>query len=434
MNDLKQLFRSADEPSRRDFVSHAAKACLGVGFVASGGVASNAIAAAGTKAYKGGGTAKNVIYLYMGGGMSHLDTFDPKPGAKTQGPVEAIKTKSGVMVSEHFPKTANQIDNVCIVSGLSSKTGAHAQANYFTHTSYPMRGTIKHPHLGAYGARLLGKHNRNLPSYVKIGRGDTLGGGFLEAKYAALPIGDPEAGLQYTKRPAGVTEEQYDKRLSRARMLNQRFVSSYDQKQVRAYSDLYDEAIRLMKSQDLEAFDLKQAPDKVRNAYGRNSFGQGVLLARRLVEQGVRFVEVNYGGWDTHSNNFDTLKEKGKVLDDALGELLADLERRGLLESTMVVVATEFGRTPDIVTARMGRNHYPVAFSFALAGGGVKGGQRYGKTDPEGRTVIENGIGVPDFNATIAYAMGLPLEQIIHSPSRRPFTVAHKGKPVTSIF
>ena len=172
----------------------------------------------------------------------------------------------------------------------------------------------------------------------------------------------------------------------------------------------------------------------MRNAYGRNAFGQGVLLARRLVEQGVRFVEVTYGGWDTHSNNFEAMEEKGKVLDDALGELLADLERRGLLESTMVVVATEFGRTPDIVEARQGRNHYPKVFSGLLAGGGIKGGQRYGKSDAEGREVAENLVNVPDFNATIAYAMGLPLDQIIHSPSRRPFTVAHKGKPITSIF
>jgi uncharacterized protein (DUF1501 family) len=216
--------------------------------------------------------------------------------------------------------------------------------------------------------------------------------------------------------------------------MNSEFASSYDTKEARAYASMYDEAVTLMKSKDLESFDLKQETDAVRDRYGRDPFGQGCLLARRLVENGVRFVEVNNGGWDTHGDNFGKVAEKGAVLDKALASLLADLESSGLLDSTLVVLATEFGRTPKIFQERdNGRNHYPQAFSCLLAGGGIKGGQKYGKTDKEGREVIDNLVTVPDFNATIATAMGIPLDKKTMSPSMRPFTVADKGEPVMGL-
>ena len=198
---------------------------------------------------------------------------------------------------------------------------------------------------------------------------------------------------------------------------------------------MYDEAVRLMKSKDLEAFDLSFEKPAVRDAYGRNGFGQGCLLARRLVENGVRFIEVGYGGWDTHSDNFERVAEKSAGLDQTLAALLDDLSSRGLLDSTLVVLATEFGRTPTIQTNRNnGRNHYPQAFSCLLAGGGIKGGMRYGKTDDEGREVIENQVSVPSFNATIAHALGIDLEKKTMSPTLRPFTVADKGKPILDLF
>ncbi len=433
-------FNRADEISRRSVMAHAAKACMGVGFVGGMGYGGSGLFGADVKSVKanppGGGKAKRVIYLYMGGGMSHLDTFDVKPGAATQGPVEAIKTSAkGLKVSQYYPKTAKQGHHLCLMNSLTSTAGAHEQGNYFMHTSYPMRGTIKHPHLGAWAARLKGRANPTLPANVKVGRGgNSLGGGFLETKYAALPIGDPAAGLQDSKRFYRVKEDRYNKRLARAKALNQKFLQRYNQKQVRAYGDLYADAVKLMKSEDLKVFDLSQESAATRAAYGADNFGQGCLLARRLVEKDVRFVEVYYGGWDTHSNNFEAMATKGAVLDAALGSLLKDLSERGLLDSTMVVLSTEFGRTPDIVKERKGRNHYPKAFTCLLAGGGVKGGQAWGKTDAEGKKVVKDPVNIPDFNATIAYAMGLPLSEIVHSPSGRPFTVAHKGRPVTQIF
>jgi|EP01047_Picozoa_sp_COSAG01_P051279 hypothetical protein len=424
-----------DPLTRRAFVSGAAKSFLGVGAIPMLSGLSNPAIASGQPVNRVG-KAKAVIYLYMNGGMSHLDTFDTKPGAETQGPVESIKTSAdGVQLSEFFPLLSKQMHNVAVVNSMNSTQGAHAQGNYFMHTSYSLRGTIKHPDMGAWASKHLGKINPGLPANVKVGGASSgLGGGFLESKFAALPIGNPESGLQYSSLLDGVTNSRFGRRLRKLKDMNSEFASSYDTKEARAYASMYDEAVTLMKSKDLESFDLKQETDAVRDRYGRDPFGQGCLLARRLVENGVRFVEVNNGGWDTHGDNFGKVAEKGAVLDRALASLLADLESSGLLDSTLVVLATEFGRTPQIFQERdNGRNHYPQAFSCLLAGGGIKGGQKYGKTDKEGREVIDNLVTVPDFNATIATAMGIPLDKKTMSPSMRPFTVADKGEPVMGL-
>ena len=428
---MRHLATNLDEPSRRAFISGAAKTFLGVGALPMLSQFASA-----SEASTPHGTAKRVIYLYMGGGMSHLDTFDTKPGADTQGPVDSIKTNvSGMRVSEYFPKMAEQMDKVAVINSMNSTQGAHAQGRYFMHTSYFMRGTIKHPDLGAYSSLLLPKMNPMLPSNVKIGGNSSgLGGGFLESKYAALPIGDPSAGLQHSTLPQRISDERFMQRLERVKRMNQSFAKKFNNKSVRAYAGMYDDAVKLMKSEDLKAFDLSNESEATRARYGDDKFGQGVLLARRLVENDVRFVEVDYGGWDTHTDNFTRVREKSEVLDRALAALLDDLGQRGLLRETLVVLATEFGRTPKIVEGRNGRNHYPKAFTCLLAGGGVRGGQVYGRTDKEGREVEDDLVSVPDFNATIAHALGLPLKKEIYSPSRRPFKVADEGAPVLKLF
>ena len=195
---------------------------------------------------------------------------------------------------------------------------------------------------------------------------------------------------------------------------------------------MYRDAVKLMTSEDLKAFDINLEPTDIRETYGDNGFGQGLLLARRLVENNVRFVEVQLGGWDTHSNNFTSVANRAATVDRALSALIGDLEPRGLLDETLIVLATEFGRTPRI-NQNEGRDHWPRAFSGLMAGGGSKGGQAYGKTDKTGARCAENPVAVPDFNATIATALGLPIGHKLYSPSGRPFKVANSGEPVMDI-
>ena len=435
MSDLKLI---KDPFARRSFITGAAKAMLGIGAMPmlSQLAAASPAPTTPTIGNKVGGKAKSVIYLYMDGGMSHLDTFDTKPGAETQGPVESIKTSAdGVLISEYFPSLAKQMHNVAVINSMNSTQGSHGHGRYYMHTSYFKRGTIQHPDLGAWSSRMLKSPNRSLPSNVKIGGSSSgLGAGFFESKYSALPIGDPEAGLQYSQLYKDVTPNRFTARLKKLNDMNAGFSRKFDIKQARAYASMYDEAVSLMKSKDLAVFDLTQEKDEVRDRYGRGKFGQGCLLARRLVENGVKYIEVDNGGWDSHGNNFRQVEAKGAALDQALSALLADLEASGLLKTTLVVVATEFGRSPQIFAEREnGRNHYPQAFTCLLAGGGIKGGLKYGKTDDEGREVVEDLVSVTDFNATIATCMGLSLTKEVTSPSGRPFTVADDGKVITDL-
>lgn len=428
----------ADLPTRRAFLSRAATGLLGVtaapfmGSLAPG-QALGAIPGAGVRR---SGVAQRVIYLFMSGGMSHLDTFDPKPGQETQGPTESQGTKAdGVRVASNFRHLAGQMDKVCLFSGMSSTQGAHQQAQYFMHTSYQMRGTIKHPSMGAWMGHLSESQVGSLPGHVLIGGGQqNVSAGFLPSVHGPLPIGDPEAGLQHATRHRRVDQQTFDRRLDRLKKLDAEFQRKHGQKAVRSYADMYDQATELMTSSELGAFDLKQEPEAIRQSYGSERIGQACLLARRLVEHDVRYVQVSYGGWDTHNQNFDSMDDLIPPLDRALAALLADLEARGLLDETLVVLATEFGRTPDIVAGREGRNHYPKAFSCLMAGGGIQGGQRYGETDAQGREVADRQVSIPDFNATIAWAVGLDTEKKIMSPSGRPFTVADKGRPITEVF
>ena len=424
---MESFLKKADEQSRRRFLSHTAKSFLGVGLL-SAAATRNLKAASAKPGQKP--TARNVIYLYMAGGMSHVDTFDPKPGNERSRPINT--TAEGIQISEHLPLTAQQMDKVNLVRGVNSTQGAHEQGNYYMQTSYTQRGTIAHPGLGAWMLKLEGKTNRTLPGAVSIGSSGP-GAGFMESKFAPLVVGNPDDGLVNSTRPSDISKEQFDDRMLLADQFNARFQSRYDQKHVRAYDSMYDDALKLMRSEDLAAFDISKEDGDLRDAYGRNGFGQGCLLARRLVENDVRFVSVTLGGWDMHNNIYDGIPGKANVLDNGLATLLNDLERRGLLDETLVVLATEFGRTPSI-NENDGRDHFPRAFSCLMAGGGIQGGRALGVTDDRGAQITEGKVSVPDFNATIAYSLGLPLEKTIYSPSKRPFTVAHKGEPIMSMF
>ena len=427
MNDIT---RKSDEITRRNFAATLAQRCLGVSMVpAFAGLGNRAWAAAGS-----GGKADHVIYLYMSGGMSHLDTLDPKPNTEVQGPTKTVKTPvPGVLLSEHMPALAKMLNKVTLVRSMNSEQGAHAPGRYLAHTSYSPRATIRHPGMGAWMLHELGQKNKNIPGNIVVAGGSNHpGAGYMDLKYGPLPIGDVSTGIPNSELLKGVTEAQFDKRLSLVSKFGKRFYDLYPHKKVKGYGEMYADAIRLMRSEDLKAFDISQEDQKTRDKYGKDKFGQGCLLARRLIERDVRFVEVGYGGWDTHNENFDRIPEKVPVLDKALTALLQDLQSRGLLKKTLVVLTSEFGRSPKI-NERSGRDHHPAAFTTVLAGAGIKQGYVHGASDKKGHGVDKDPVRVQDFNATIARVVGIDTKQEVFSATRRPFTVADDGEPVAEL-
>lgn len=434
-----QPFHQADELGRRQFMINAARSYLGVSLAPMLG-AGLSTAAFGQK-HTGGAKAEHVIFLNMGGGMSHLDTFDTKPKNKdVQGPVESINTSGDFQISQFLPETAKLGKHLCVINSMTSKQGAHSQGQYLLHRSYSPRGTIVHPALGAWVVRQKGRKNTTLPGFVTANTSPAVSSpGFFGAEFGGVPLGRPDEGLKNSKRASSVSEEDFKRRLAIADALNKTFEENYKTPAVKAYDSLYEEAVKLMQSSDLQAFDINREPGKVQEAYGRNRFGQGCLLARRLVEAGVRFVEVSHGGWDTHYDNFTNVENRAKTLDQGFSALLSDLEKRGLLQSTLVVIATEFGRTPKIVEEHSsGRDHHPACFSAVMAGGGIAGGQKYGESDKNGARVAKDAVTIQDFNATIGYALGIDHTQVVSSPSGRPFRLggaeAELGKPIQTIF
>jgi hypothetical protein len=420
-----KLQNSLDPLSRRSFCEKWAKASLGVTVLHGLGGRSMA-------AYDGPGfgKAKNVIFLQMIGGMSHIDTLDPKEGP-TQGPVAPVSTKAGLQLGGTMQNLAKQADKISIIRSMTSKTGVHASGQYLIRSGYEQRGTIQHPNIGAWAQHFKGASHKTLPSSVCVNRQPNAGNGFFPASFSPLPILDPEAGLQYSK--GDVSDDVMQKRLAMLDKLDAGFRERFQTASVKSYSEFYEKTVSIMSSSDLAAFRLGEEPDELREKYGRNNFGQGCLLARRLIEKGIRYVEVANGGWDMHNNIDEGLEEKGAELDVALAALLEDLSQRGMLETTLVVLCSEFGRGPRI-NGNGGRDHHPKVFSTMLAGGGVKGGFVYGSSDKEGNSVADKQTSVQDFLSTIGWSLGLPIDEVVMSPTNRPFTVGDKGKPVMDVF
>ena len=414
--------------ARRDFIMRTAQTALGVTVMP----ALNLRAAAAAPG-PGFGKAKNVIFLWMNGGMTHIDTWDPKTG-ETKGPTAPIKGKGGIdYLGGTMTKMAEVSDKITIVRSMSSKTGVHDAGTYIMKTGYEPRGTIVHPCMGAWASHFLGRiKGVTLPDSVIVNSGSAFpGAGFFPPATSPIPIANPQTGLQNIKQTS--SELHFNKRVSLMNELDDSFRKKYQSEDVKAYTEFYDETMKLMKSEDLKVFDLALEPAGTRAKYGNSSFGQGALLARRLVQSGVRFIEVQFGGWDMHNNIDQALGGTGQTMDSVFATLIQDLAANGLLESTLVVMGSEFGRTPDI-NQNSGRDHYPLAYSTVFAGGGVKGGFVFGATDKDGRRVTDKQASPLDFQATIGHAMGLPVDEVVMSPSNRPFTVGDKGTPVLDIF
>jgi len=389
------------------------------------------------KGSKNAKPAQSVIFLNMNGGMSHSDTFDIKEGNKF---VKGINTSiPGYKVAEYLPQTAKLMSECTVINSMTSKVGAHPQGQYLLHKSYSPLGTITHPSLGSWITREAGRVNEELPGYVAIGTGAGVsGGGWMGANYSAAMVGNPDQGLQNVERHHTVSKEDFKMRLDIADKLNAKFHNEYATPEVEGYAGLFDEAVKVMQSSDLEAFDISRETSAMRKAYGLGRFGQGCLLARRLVEVGVRYIEVTLGGWDTHYDNFTGVEARSIVLDQAYAQLIKDLKNKGLFDSTLVVLASEFGRGPVATALSNGRSHHAAAFTCMMAGGGVNRGMVYGRTSKDAMKVEENPVTIYDFNSTIAYALGLDAHKVVYSPSKRPFRIAgpdkEKGAPLTKIF
>jgi hypothetical protein len=413
--------------SRRDALKLTAAGVTGVSL--SGWfrvLAQRAAAAAAPGA--AGNRHKSCILLWMDGGPSHKDTFDLKPGTANGGPYKPIQTSvPGIEISEYFPQFAKLMQHAAILRGMSTGEGAHGRAKYYLHTGYKEGvGGLSYPSLGALVSAELGRPTAPLPNYVSVGN-RSYGSGFLGPRHQPLVVVRPERGVENLKPLADA--EHFEGRVGLLEEMEQAFFREYKADAGHAHRTTYQRAVNLMKSKEAKAFDLALEPEASRAAYGKTVFGDGCLLARRLVEAGVSFVEVTLGGWDTHQNNFDRVKALSQTVDPAMSTLISDLRDRGLLDSTLVIWMGEFGRTPRINArgARPGRDHYPRAWSTVLAGGGIKGGQVVGKTDKEGAAVVERTTSALDFMATVCSVLGINYNKQNNTPIGRPIRIVDKG-------
>jgi uncharacterized protein (DUF1501 family) len=379
---------------------------------------------------------KSCILLWMEGGPSQKDTFDLKPGTKDAGEFQPIPTSvPGIQISEHFPKLARQMHHAAIIRSMSTPEGAHARAKYYMHTGYREGvGGLTYPSLGAIASAELGRDDLPLPNFVSVGKG-SYGAGFLGARHQPLIVTDPNRGVA-NLAPLG-DMRQLGNRLGLLEDLETGFAQAKKAAVISDHRTTYQRAVTLMRSKEARAFDLSREPAASRAAYGGTKFGDGCLLARRLVEVGIPFVEVFQGGWDTHTNNFPRVKELSREVDPAMSALITDLKDRGLLDRTLVIWMGEFGRHPRITSNKgpAGRQHYPRAWSTVFVGGGIKGGQVIGKTDAEGVEIVERKVSGPDFLATVCQILGIDYTKQNQTPVGRPIRVVEKGaRPVTELF
>jgi hypothetical protein len=387
------------------------------------------------------GRRRQAILLWMAGGPSQTDTFDMKPDHANGGEFkEASTSVPGLRFSEHLPRLAEQADRLAIVRSLSTREGDHSRATHLVRTGHPPGSSVRYPSIACSLAKELQDDRLDLPSCVSIAPAQqfgpaAFGPGFLGPRYAPAAVGTdgsepPADGTAYAELklnnlelPSGIDAAQATRRMRLWQSLQEGFLRERRSSSFTAHNTLYNQAFAMMSGSAREAFDLSAEPTAVRDAYGRGRFGQGCLLARRLIERGVPFVEVTLGdglGWDTHQDNFTQVRQLSEELDAGWGTLMQELEGRGLLDSTAILWMGEFGRTPRI-NETAGRDHFPTAWTCVFGGGGIAGGQAYGRTSPDGMAIEENGVEIGDVLATLCAAVGV-------TPTRENLTEA--GRPI----
>jgi len=418
---------------RRTFLKVAAAG--GVGAVlydqAFAGIASWARAAsAGQTAASG--TAKRCVFVYLAGGPSHIDTFDPKPGHANGGEFKAIESAvSGIRISEHLPELAKEMKDLCIVRSMFSKEGNHDRGRYLVHTGYAPQALVAHPPLGSVLSHELADGTCDLPAFISV-NGASFPGGYFGTQHSPFVVQRATRPIEDLGMSNGMTAERFDSRRKLLKDLDTRFAKKTGSAAVEPHQQIYDRAVKLMRSPLLAAFEVAKEAEPVQASYGKEDFGQGMLMARRLLEAGVTCVEVTLNGWDTHQNNFAAVKKLSDTLDRGVASLIRDLRSRGMLKDTLVMCLGEFGRTPKINNG--GRDHWPRAWSALLAGGGVKGGQVYGSTTEGGEEPKDQPVAVADLFFTVAKHFGVdPTQTNFAGP--RPITLVDKaGKYVPGIF
>jgi hypothetical protein len=400
---------------------------------------------------------RHCILLWMSGGPTQTDTFDMKPGHNNGGEFKEIATRApGLRFSEHLPKLAEHGERIAVIRSLTTKEGDHERGTHLVRTGQPPMGAVAYPSIACSLAKELAATAESaLPNYVSVAPTQQIspaafGPGFLGASYSPALVGGSGAApgvlpdvaspkfaalkLDDLELPSGVGEAQAMRRMKLWNAMERRFLDDHGAASFNAHNALYRKAADMMRPEVRAAFDLSQEADGVREKYGPGMFGQGCLLARRLVERGVPFVEVSLGaglGWDTHQDNFNLVKKLSEELDAGWGTLMTELNERRLLDSTTIVWMGEFGRTP-VINSMGGRDHFPNAWSCVLAGGGVKGGQAYGRTSADGMTVEEKPAAIGDVLATLCSALGVPPDTENFAMGERPIKIA-EGTPIAEL-
>ena len=382
------------------------------------------------------GTAKSIIYIYLPGGCAHQETFDPKPFAPVEyrGPLNSIESNvSGIRVGELLPNTAKIVDKMAICRSMTHGEAAHERGTHNMFTGYRPSPALQYPSMGSVVSHEFGPRN-NLPPYVCIpGQPNEFAGtGYLSSSYAGFSLGSDPADAGFKVKdlslPGGVDVGRFEKRRRMLDVVNDHFRQKEKSDSLDALDTFYDRAYSLISSEKArDAFDMSKETDAVKDEYGRNTAGLRMLLARRLVESGVRFVTLTYGGWDMHDNIAGNMKAQLPAFDQGFATLIRDLDRRGLLASTMVCVGSEFGRTPKI-NATAGRDHWPKVFSVVMAGGGIKGGIAYGTSNATASEPEDNPLTVEDWATTIYDRLGIVADKELMAPGDRPIEIVDGGK------
>jgi uncharacterized protein (DUF1501 family) len=376
---------------------------------------------------------KAAILLWMGGGPSTIDLWDLKPGAATGGPFKPIATSAdGVQICEHLPLMARQMHHMAVVRSMSTREADHMRGRYAMHTGFVPSPNVEHPGYGSVVAHELASRvpDLEIPPFVSIG-GGSVGPGFLGMTWAPFVV---DSNGNVRNLDMGIDPARREQRLAVLAAVEDRFIREKRGNAAEEHRRVLEKTVRLMSSSQMEAFKVSQEPQAVRERYGSSGFGKGCLLARRLVEAGVSFVEVDLGGWDNHAGIFGTLADdRLPVLDQAMSALVEDLATRGMLDDTSIIWMGEFGRTPNI-NGGGGRDHWARSWSAVVGGGGFRRGVAVGETSPDGREVVTEAYASQDLMASVLKSLGISLETTFTSKNGRPMKIANSGKVIQELF